>query len=197
MRNMLIFIYCIVFAFSILAGCQESTETKNATERAIKDDRQFPKFVSGKWEGDKWGWEMVFGPENTLSSAVIPLGRVKIRPYQTTEVQGRKGEPGIFEAGDCEVKYDIESREMSVTIEMKRVYMDMGGIVDGSCAYFLVGDFSEDGKIWYADVFTKLDLAVLTPDPNSPKDKPVLKETGAFRQDLSEIPERVIFKKVE
>ena len=81
---------------------------------------------------------------------------------------------------------------------MKRVYMDMGSIVDGTCGYFLVGDFSEDGKIWYAEVFTELDLAVLTPDPNSPKDKPVFKETGAFRQDLSEEPSQdVIFTKVE
>ena len=198
MKQRFYILSCLVLILSVLTGCQESADTNNATEMVIKDDQQFPKFVSGRWKGDKWGWEIVFGPENTLSSAVIPLGQVKIRPYQATEVQGRGGQPGIFEAGDCEVNYDPQSHEVSVSIEMKRVYMDMGSIIDGSCAYFLIGDFSEDGKIWYANVFTKLDLNVLTPDPNSSKDKPVFEKTGHFWQDFSdESPEEVIFTKTD
>jgi hypothetical protein len=190
--------FCFVLIVSILTSCQEPTDSKIHTDGAIQSSKQFPGFVTGTWKGNDWGWEIVLAPDGTVISAVIALGQVRIKPNQTTEVQGRKGEPGIFEAGDCEVEYDIESREMSVSIEMKRVYMDMGSIVDGTCRYFLVGGFSEDRKIWYTEIFTELDLAVLTPDPNSPKDKPVLKETGAFRQGLSEEPPQdVIFTKVE
>ncbi len=197
MKQRFYILSCLVLILPVLTGCQESTDTKNATEGIIEGDRQLPKFISGKWEVDGSMWEIVFGPGNTLLYAVIPLGQVKIRPNQTTELQGRKGEPGIFEAGDCEVDYDPQSREMSVNIEVKRVYLDMGSIMEGTCGYFLVGDFSEDGETWYADVFTKLDLAVLAPDPNSPKDKPVLKEIGVLRHDFSEGSERAIFKRVE
>jgi hypothetical protein len=198
MKQLFHFLFCLVFTLSILAGCQESTNSKIHTDGAVQSSKQFPEFIGGIWKGDAWSWEIVFAPDGTVTSAVIALGQVRIKPNQTTEVQGQKGEPGIFEAGDCEVEYDIESREMSVSIKMKRVYMDMGSIVDGTCEYFLVGGFSEDGKIWYTEIFTELDLAMLTPDPNFPKDKPVLIETGSFRQGLNDDPpENVIFTKVE
>jgi hypothetical protein len=195
-------LYCISFCFvlivSILTSCQEPTDSKIHTDGAVQSSKQFPGFIAGTWKGDKLGWEIVFAPDGTITSAVIALGQVRIKPNQITEVQGREGEPGIFEAGDCEVEYDIESREMSVTIEMKRVFAEIGrGTLDGTCGYFIVGGILEDKKTWDAEVFTRLHLIPMVPDPNSVEVNPPLVEIGVLQTDFSDQATHVIFTKVE
>ena len=152
----------------------------------------------GEWKGDKFGWEIVFDADGTVSSAVIALGQVRIKPNQITEVQGRKGEPGIFEAGDCDVNYNPKNHEISINIEIKRAYMEIGGgVLKGPCQYFIIGSVLEDEVAWDAEVFTAFDLVVLLPDPNSTNGKPVHKGTGNFQQDFDMTPDRVIFTKVK
>ncbi len=194
MKRLIVLFGCV---FLLFGSCQEPGRNKSGAGVIIKGGGEFPQFLAGRWKGDKHGWEFVFEPDGTISSVVISLGGVESRPNQTTRVQGRKGEPGIFEAGDFEVYYDSEYRELSVNIKIKRVYIDMGSIVEGTCEYFIIGDISEDEKIWQSDVFTLLDLVVLAPDPNRTTGEPELKEIGDLRSDFSEGAERVIFTKVE
>ncbi len=157
----------LVFALCVLpelGGCREQVSYKNN----VGDLSEFPQFPAGTWKADKDGWELVFEPNGTISSAVIPLGRVRIRPNQTTKIQGRLGEPGIFEAGDCVLEYGPESGKISITIDMKHIYAEIsGGILDGTCEYFITGSIQKDRKTWEATVFSVLDLDVLKPDPNS------------------------------
>ncbi len=188
---LLVFTLCVL---PELSGCREQASYKNN----VGDLSEFPQFLVGTWRSDKDGWELVFEPNGTISSAVIPLGRVRIRPNQTTRVEGRLGEPGIFEAGDCVLEYGPESGKISITIDMRRIYAEIGGgILDGTCEYFISGSVRKDRKTWEATVFSVLDLDVLMPDPNSTEQPPPFKKVGVLRTELGADEKQLIFTKVE
>jgi len=215
MKRLIVLLVCglIVMCF---AGCKSQsrnggvvtppyitpTPQKDGNEAAaaVEGGDAFPAFLVGTWRAeDESGWEITFEPNGTISSAVIAFGKVRIRPNQKTEVHGRKGEPGIFEAGDCEAYYDQLSREMSVVIDMKRIYAEIGGgIIDGTAKYYIAGSISEEGEVWDTDVSTLLNLTTKLPDANSTKEKPTLKEAGVLKTNPEEEePTHIIFMKVK
>jgi hypothetical protein len=198
MKRLVALVGCVVlFA---LTGCQKlSHDEERAVEAVIEGGGEFPQFLVGRWKDEKKTWEFVFEPDGTISSVVDSVFQERLRPNQTTEVRGRGGEPGIFEAGECELYYDPESREISATIEIKRVYMEIGGgILDGTCDYFVAGNVWEDEETWEADIYTLLNLAVLLPDPNSVGEEPTFKHSGFLKGDPNEDNyKHLIFTKVE
>ncbi len=196
MKRLVALVGCVVlFA---LTGCQErGHDEEKAVEVIIEGGGEFPQSLVGRWKNEKRGWEIVFEPNGAIPSVIIPLALVEVRPGQITTVHGRKGEPGIFEGGGFEVYFDPQSRELSVYIKMERIYMDMGRILEGPVDYFIVGNVSEDGKTWGADVFTSIDLAILTPDPNHREDRSKFKKTGELRSEFGDGgEEHLIFTKV-
>jgi len=204
MNKILALVGCSVL-LSALAGCQKLAVNQNGLRPAakssvdviVKGGGRFPPSLAGTWKADKWNWEVVFEPNGVISSVVIPLASVRVRPGQITRVYGRKGEPGIFEPGNIEVCFDPQDNELSAYIKIKRVYMDMTSIAEGSCEYFVIGNVSEDGKIWQGDAFNSLDLAVLAPpDPNHTADKSKFKKIGDLRSVLGQEAEELIFTKV-
>ncbi|MCJ7778147.1 MAG: hypothetical protein MUP16_07535 [Sedimentisphaerales bacterium] len=204
MKQLLFLLGCAVL-LSALAGCQSPTGNNSGVEVFVKDGGEFPQFLVGRWEANKKNdlnyWRIVFEPNGAISSVVIPLGEVEVRPNQTTEAQGPKGEPGFFEAGNFQVYYNPQSREFSVNIKIKQFYLERvlewNVILKGSWEYFIVGDVSEDGKTWAGDVFSSPDITVLEPDPNSTEDKSKFKETAKLRIDFGdEGEEHLIFTKV-
>jgi hypothetical protein len=196
MKRLLLLLLCGLCVV-LLISCQGAGRSKSGFGTPIKDDREFPEFLAGTWKAKDSPWKIVLAADGTVSSAVIPMGEVEVRPNQTTKVEGWRGEPGIFEAGDFVAQYGPKNRELVVTIEMKRIYAEMGGILDGTCKYYLIGGLSEDGEIWNADVFNLLDAVVLAPEPNSAEGKPAFKKTGVLRSELDDGSERLIFTKVE
>ena len=201
MKQLLFLLGCAVL-LSALAGCQNPAANKSGGEVIIEGGSKFPPFLAGTWETDKSGlnyWRIIFEPDGTISSAVVPLGKIKVRPNRTTKVPGPKGEPGFCTAGNFQTSYDPQSRELAATIELKQFYMYMGviSIIKGSWGYFIVGEVSEDGKTWAGDVFTSPDIVLLVPDPNHKGDESKFKEGAKLRIGLGEEEEeRFIFTKV-
>jgi hypothetical protein len=200
MKQLLFLLGCAIL-LSALAGCQSPVANNSGVEVFVKDGGKFPQFLSGVWKADNQKWQIVFGPNGAILSAITPLAMVEVRPNQTTEAQGPKGEPGFFEAGNFRIYYDPQSREFSVNIKIKQFYLERvlewNAILKGSWEYFLVGDISEDGKTWACDVFSSPDITVLEPDPNSPGDKSKFKETAKAHIDFGdEGEEHLIFIKV-
>ena len=65
--------------------------TNSPEVRIIDGDGRFPSFIAGTWRADRGGWEIVFEPDGKISSAVVSLGRVRIRPGQVTTTAEIKG----------------------------------------------------------------------------------------------------------
>lgn len=182
MKQLLVSLGCCIILAG-LTGCQSPTA--------------LPPDIAGTWRAEDAPWNIVLSPQGKVASAVIPLGGVEVEPGQTTEIYGQKGEPGIFECGDFEVYYDTENHELSVSIKIKHIYIDMGGILEGTCDYLIAGGFSEDGKIWYADVFTALDLTVSAPDPNATTEEPAFRQIGVLKSSFDDGREQLTFTKAE
>ncbi|MHC4158276.1 MAG: hypothetical protein ACYSSO_04265 [Planctomycetota bacterium] len=197
MRQLLI---CSLFLL-FLGGCNGLGRDEVGVEQAIEGEGEFPEFLVGTWRAKgRSGWEVVLEPDGTISSAVIRFARVRIRPNQKTEIRvGKKGKLGIFEAGDCEAYYDPTTHDMSIIIEMKRVYAEMGGgVVDGTCKYYISGIISEEGENWDTDVVSVLDLSAQLPEPNSTEEEPALRHVGFFRTSAEgDDKEHIIFTKVK
>ncbi len=132
-----------------LAGCQDPNK---GIEVIIEGGGEFPEFLVGKWKADKDGWEFVFQPDGTISSAVISLGRVRLKPGQVTTVPMKMGGKGIYEPGEWMVHYAPAGRELMVKISLKNFYVELGkGVVEGKSTDIFAGPISQDGKVWLAD----------------------------------------------
>jgi hypothetical protein len=197
MKWLMVLFGCV---FLLFGGCQELSRNKSRAEVTIEEGSEFPRFLAGAWKADKQGWQIVFEPNGVISSAVVPLGGVEVRPNRKTGFPGPKGEPGFLEAGDFDVYYNQQGRELAVDIKIKQFcrYLVNSSILKGSWEYLIVGDVSGDGKTWAGDVFNSLDIATLTPDPNSIEEsKPKFEETSKLRINLGEEEEEhLIFTKV-
>ncbi len=150
MKRLLVLLGCAVL---LLSGCQElGRDKKRAVEVIIEGGGEFPQFLVGRWKADKQSWEFVFEPDGTISSAVIALGRVRIRPGQVTTIPMRGGGKGIFEPGQWTVHYAPASRELMVEISLKNFYAELGkDVLEGKSTDVFIGTISEDGKSWHVD----------------------------------------------
>lgn len=137
---------------SELVGCQTTAKQTAAIEVIIDGNGEFPQFLVGTWKADKYGWEFVFEPDGTISSAVIALGRVRMKPGQKTTIPMKKGGKGVFEPGQWLVQYIPTDRELMVKISLKNFYTELGGgVLEGKSTDIFVGTISDDGKLWYVD----------------------------------------------
>ena len=131
------------------AGCGSGSR---AVEVVIEGDGQFPEFLVGRWKADKHSWEFVFEADGTISSAVIALGAVTMKPGETSIVPMVVGGKGIFEPGPWLVHYSPASRELMVEVSLKHFYAEMAGaVMEGKVRDVLVGEIAGDGKSWQAD----------------------------------------------
>ena len=145
MKQLVVLIGCAVVLLGFV-GCQS---TNKRVEVIIEDGGQFPEFLVGTWKANKGGWEIVFEPDGTISSAVIPLGRTKVAPGQTTVVPMKLGGKGVYKAGNWLVQYSPVSRELTVEIVIESFRAQIGpSAVKGSTRDYLTGTVSEDGKLW-------------------------------------------------
>ncbi len=154
MKRLLLLFVCSLSAF-LFSGCQSPIENTSGVEVIIDGDGQFPAFLVGRWKADKGGWEFVFEPDGTISSAVVSLGRVTMKPGQVTTTPMKLGGKGVFEPGPWTVQYSQEQRELLVEIAIDHFRVELGdNVVQGQTRDFFVGSVSEDGQTWWADQFS-------------------------------------------
>lgn len=135
-----------------LWGCQESGR---GVEVIIVGQEEFPEFVVGKWVDQKTGWEFVFRPDGSISTAVYALGRVAIVPGKVTRLPTLGGGKGVFEPGQWTVTYSTEGRELAVTVVMEHLFQDVGDhSIEGSTVDVLAGPVSQDGMTWEPDLLS-------------------------------------------
>jgi len=140
--------------------------------------KPLPADIAGTWKAQNSPWKIVLSADGTVSSAVVPMGDVEIRPNKTTRVEMKDGSFSTYRAGDCIVNYTPATRELFVSIEMKKihvVYMD--NVIDGSSTDRFVGPVSEDGKVWSADWINVFNYGPRFPqDPNDIFAEPLIFE---------------------
>ena len=167
MKRLLVLLVCSLFIF-ILIGCQNSTKLKSGVDVIIDGDGQFPASLAGTWKANEGGWEIVFEQDGSISSAVISLGRVRIKPGHVTTVPMKLGGKGTFEPGQWTVQYLQEQRELIVEIKIDYFRTELGdSIVKGRTHDFFVGSVSEDGRLWWADRFHRDRCYISGSYPNS------------------------------
>ena len=152
MNRILILIWLLCISLCLITtGCQDSNNLDKAVEVVIEGDGQFPQFLVGKWKADKGGWEINFDPDGKISSAVVSMGRIRVKPGEITQVPMKMDGKSIFEPGQWLVHYNSDSRELTVTIVIKHFYMELGdSTLDGDITDVITGTVDENGNFWRA-----------------------------------------------
>ena len=141
-----LFFYLSLF---LLGGCKSQTPQEPAVVVTVDGDGTFPDFLVGKWKANKGGWEFNFEPDGTIASAVVSIGRITMKPGQTTKVPMKLGGTGTFEPGQWTVQYSEKQRELIVEIVIDRFHVELGeNVLRGMTRDFFVGSVSEDGQLW-------------------------------------------------
>jgi hypothetical protein len=149
-RRILLLAFCSFLVF-ICVGCNTRPDT-SGVEVVIEGGGRFPQMLAGTWRADRGGWEIVFEPDGAISSAVVGLGRVRLKPGQTAETRMVLGGLGFFEPGRWTVQYSHRKRELGVEITIERFRVELGDdIVRGSTRDIFIGAVSPDGRLWWAD----------------------------------------------
>lgn len=154
MKPLVVLLFCTAFV-GLLGGCQSSIRNPKAMDVIIEDGKSFPDFLVGTWKAETGGWEFVFEPDGTISSAVVSLGRVRLKPGQTTTVAMQMGGKGVFKPGPWTVQYSYDQRQLIVDIKIEDFRVQLGeGIVKGKTQDIFVGDISGDDRLWWAERFS-------------------------------------------
>ena len=148
MQRLLILLVC-GFSVCQISGCQSPAGNKSGVEVIIEGGGEFAEFLVGVWRADKDGWEFVFEPDGTISSAVISLGRVRMKPGEVTTVPMKMGGKGIYEPGEWVVHYFPAGRELVVRISLKNFYAKLGeDVLEGKSTDIFAGPILQDDKVW-------------------------------------------------
>jgi hypothetical protein len=131
-----------------------------------KQVQVLPPGVAGTWKAQDSPWKIALNPDGTVSSAVIHMGEVEVRPNQTTKVEMKDGSYSTYKAGDCVVEYTPATRELFVSVEMEEIHIVfLDNVIGGNSIDRFIGPVSEDGKVWTADWITVFDYG-----PRFPQD---------------------------
>jgi len=162
----------LAWIFFPAAGCQTPTKQSSAGKTILPTD------IAGTWKAQDSLWKIVISGDGTLSSAVIPMGEVEIKPNQTTKVEMKDGSFSTFKAGDCVVEYTPKTRELFVSVQMEKIHVKfLDNVIDGNSIDRFVGSVSQDGKFWMADWITIFDYGPRFPqEPNDIFAKPLVFE---------------------
>jgi len=168
-------VFFLLVVVLTLAGCQNLSQNRANVEVLIDGDESFPAVMAGRWKDKSQGWEFVFEPDGSISSAVIyPLGKITVIPGQTTVVPMKKGGKGVYEPGKWFVQYSPKTRELAVEVVMKHFREEMGGgVLEGDIRDVFVGEVSEDYKYWRAEWISYPKYVVSTPNEPEPQELPV------------------------
>jgi hypothetical protein len=158
LKARLIFILGLIGLWA--TGCQRPSRELPVRGAVLPPD------IAGTWKAQDSPWKIVLSTDGTVSSAVIPMGVVEVRPNQTTKIEMKDGSYSTFKAGDCAVEYIPTMRELFVSVQMEEIHVVfLDNVVDGNSIDRFIGPVSEDGKVWTADWITVFDYG-----PRFPQD---------------------------
>lgn len=167
MKQLLVVVACAVW-FAGLTGCQRPVQTTTSVggvEVVVEGGGKFPEFLAGRWIADTGGWEIVFEPDGTISSAIVGLDHVEIVPGQSKSVPRKNGGKDVHKPGVWTVQYSSLNREMAVEIVMDHTVLYRSPIkMEGKTRDVFVGEVSDDGRIWETEWFTFPDYIVYDPE---------------------------------
>jgi len=165
-------IFALASTLLTISGCPQTSKRQSTSKVFL------PPEVVGTWKARESPWKIVLNPDGTVASAVIDMGTVEVKPNQTTKVEMKHGEFSTFKAGNCEVEYTPETRELFVSIEMKKIHVVFpNDSLDGNSLDMFIGPVSEDGKEWTADWIKVFDYGPRFPqDPNDILAQPLIFE---------------------
>jgi hypothetical protein len=176
----------LTLLFLTVVGCQKAVKQPADAVAA----EPLPPEVAGTWKAQSSPWEIVLSRDGTVTSAVIPMGRVRIRPNQTTKVEMKDGSFSTYTAGDCPVDYKPANRELFVSIEMQDIHIKfMDNVIDGNSVDRFVGPVSQDGKVWMADWISVFNYGPRFPqDPNDVYAQPIVFEKVEHQEQAVSLP---------
>ncbi len=162
----------LVWIFLGAFGCQKPNK-QSSSDRAI-----LPPDIAGTWKAQDSPWKIVLSPDGKVSSAVIPMGEIEIKPNRTTKVKMKDGSISTFTTGDCVVEYTPINRELYVCIEMEKIHIKfLDNVITGNSTDRFVGSVSQEGRFWMADWITVFDYGPSFPqEPNDIAAKPLVFE---------------------
>jgi hypothetical protein len=162
MKRLLVLFGCGALLMTV-AGCRRSGEDAKGSDVVVS---RFPRSLAGAWQAPQY--KIWISPEGKVTSAIIDMAALEIRPNQTTKMEMKDGSISTFTAGDCPVEYDSVSRELRVVIEIEKLHIKFLDIVnDGNRTDIFSGKVSEDGKAWMADWINMFNFGSDLPqDPN-------------------------------
>ena len=173
MKQAFFVMFCLASVLLILTGCGETanrtlnSEGESSVEVIIEGGGKFPKSLVGRWKAHDHGWEFVFEPDGTISSAIIGLGHANIIPGQTRTIPTREeGGDAIFTPGLWTVYYSHETRELVVETVMDHIHFPMGEhLLEGKVRDLFMGEVSKNSKFWQAEWYAFPDYIAYTPEP--------------------------------
>lgn len=166
MKQLLVFVGCAVL-LSGLGGCQGPLGKTSGVDVIIDGGGKFPEFIAGRWKDEKRGWEFVFEPDGTISSAVIDSGFMAVVPSEGIATKPMKMDgKAVYELGQWTVQYLPGQRKLSVEVVVDFFHVDIGPhALEGYSVDWFVGPVSEDGTQWEAQWMSAPVYIALTPEP--------------------------------
>ena len=166
MKRLLVLLICGLSIFQ-LSGCQGPACNKSGVDVIIEGGGEFPEFLVGRWKDEKTGWEFVFEPDGTISSAVIDSGFMAVVPSEGIATKPMKMDgKAVYELGQWMVQYSPKQRKLSVEVVVDFFHVDIGrDALEGYSFDWFVGPVSEDWTQWEAEWMSAPMYIALTPEP--------------------------------
>ncbi|MFA5252965.1 MAG: hypothetical protein WC454_10335 [Phycisphaerae bacterium] len=183
MKRLIVLFGCV---FLLLGGCQEPGRTKSGVTVVIIDGNEpFPQALAGRWKDSEKGWEFVFEPDGTISSAVIDSNFMAVEPAKRVAQKPMLVGKSVYKLGQWTVQYTPKTRELGVEVVVDFFHVDFGKTwLEGSSTDWFVGTVSEDYQTWQAEWVSFPEYIAYTPEP------------GELPVDPNDTIKELLFKKV-
>ncbi len=153
MKRLSLLLVCLLLV-SLHTGCRNNIKN-SGVEVTVEQEGRFPPSLVGTWKADRGGWQFVIEPDGRISSAVVSIGRVKLKPGRKTTVPMEMGGKGTFTPGLWTVQYLPDQRQLIVEITIESFSVEMGeNAVKGKTRDFFVGQVTKDGTQWWTERFS-------------------------------------------
>jgi hypothetical protein len=165
MKQIIVLFGCV---FLLLGGCQElSRNKKSGVKVIIEGGGEFPQLLAGRWKDEEKGWEFVFEPDGTISSAVIDSGFMPVVPAEKIAKKPLIVGEAVYKLGQWTVQYTPDTRELGVEVIVDFFHVDIGKTwLEGHSTDSFVGTVSEDYQTWQAGWVSAPKYIAFTPEPN-------------------------------
>jgi hypothetical protein len=163
MKRLIVLFGCV---FLLLGGCQEISRNKSRVDVIIEGGGEFPPLLAGRWKDAEKGWEFVFEPDGTISSAVIDSGFMSVVPAKRIAQKPMIVGKSVYKLGQWTVQYSPKTRELGVEVVVDFFHVDIGKTwLEGHSTDWFVGIVSEDYQTWRPDWISFPKYIAFTPEP--------------------------------